>query len=71
MAQTKIRTVSYIRAGERLICTDELTPEQKAYVATALKTKYLNALFAGSAVFCPKEPLPPAAELFPALCAPK
>jgi len=64
----KIRTVSYIHVGDKLVCTDDLTPEQKTYVATVLKTKYLNALFAGRAVFEPKDPLPTAKDVFPELC---
>jgi len=63
--EKKIRTVSYIKAGEKLVCTEGLTPKQKAYVATVLKMRYLNELFAGRAVFEPGEPLPSAREVFP------
>lgn len=67
--ERKIKAVSYIKAGENLVSTDDLTPKQKAYVATVLKTRYLNELFAGRAVFEPSKPLPPAKEAFPELRA--
>lgn len=52
MAQ-KIRTVSYVHVGDRLVNTDELSPEQRAELATWLKCTYLNELYRGKAEFRP------------------
>lgn len=51
--QQKIKVISYVRVGEELVETGQLTPEQKIKLATRLKTTYLNALFAGQAEFRP------------------
>lgn len=51
----KIRAVSYVHVGDRLVCTDALTQGQKQQLATWIKVTYLNALFAGKAVFYPNE----------------
>ena len=56
--------MSYIHVGDRLVCTDDLTPEQKSYVGAVLKAEYLNAMFSGRAVFSP-EGLPDAETVFP------
>ena len=60
----KIRTVSYVHIGDRLVCTDDLNPLQKDYIGTVLKTTYLNELFAGRAVFEPVEQLPSRENVF-------
>ena len=54
MAKQKIKVISYVRVGEKLVETSQLTPEQKRQLGTWLKTTYLNALFAGQAVFRPE-----------------
>lgn len=52
--QTKIKTISFVQVGNRLVCTDDLNKEQRKYVATWIKTTYLNSLFQGKANFFPK-----------------
>ena len=47
----KIRTVSYVHVGDKLVNTKDLTEEQRVKVATWLKVTYLNALFRGKAEF--------------------
>lgn len=49
--QQKIRVVSYVHVGDELVCTDDLSKDQKKQLATWLKTTYLNSLFAGKAQF--------------------
>lgn len=51
--QPKIKAVSYVHVGDKLVCTDDLTPEMKAQLGTWLKTTYLNNLYRGQAVFKP------------------
>ena len=51
MEKQKIKIVSYVQVGEQLVCTDDLTDEQRRDLATWLKSTYLNALFAGQAEF--------------------
>ncbi|MBD5154318.1 MAG: hypothetical protein HDT15_04385 [Oscillibacter sp.] len=51
--QQEIKTVSYVHVGDKLVCTDDLTPEQKVRLGTWLKTTYLNNLYRGQAVFKP------------------
>ena len=51
----EIKVVSYVRVGDELVNTDDLSPEQKVDLATRLKVTYLNHLFAGQAVFKPVE----------------
>ena len=63
----KIRTVSYIHVGDKLVCTDDLNAEQKKYVATRLKQQYMNALFKGKAEFGLPDDLPAAEDVFPEL----
>lgn len=53
--QTKIKVISYVHVGDELVEFGQLTPEQKQRAATILKTNYLNALFAGKAVFFPAQ----------------
>lgn len=53
--KTEIKVVSYVRVGDDLVETSQLTPEQKECLGTWLKTTYLNHLFAGQAVFRPVE----------------
>ena len=40
MAEKKIKTVSFVHIGDKLVSTDELNAEQKSQVATWLKTTY-------------------------------
>jgi hypothetical protein len=47
----KIKVISYVRVGEELVETSQLSPENKQRLATWLKTTYLNNLYAGRAVF--------------------
>lgn len=47
----EIKAVSYVHVGDKLVCTDDLTQEQKRRLATELKLKWMNALFAGQAEF--------------------
>lgn len=49
----KIKVISYVRVGEDLVETSQLSPENKQRLATWLKTTYLNNLYAGRAVFRP------------------
>lgn len=51
--QQKIKVISYVRVGEELVETSQLTPEQRLEMATVLKIRYLNTLFAGRAEFRP------------------
>lgn len=52
--QREIKTVAYVHVGDQLVNVDDLDPEQKARLATKLKTTYLNELFRGKAVFFPE-----------------
>jgi hypothetical protein len=63
----KIRTVSYIHVGDRLVNTDDLNNEQKAYVATLLNQRFMNALFRGKAEFGLPADMPAAEDVFPEL----
>ena len=47
----EINTVSYVHVGDQLVRFDDLSQEQKAKAATALKLAYLNAMFQGKAKF--------------------
>lgn len=47
----EIRTVSYVHMGDKLVCTDDLTPEQKRRLGTWIQKTWLNELFRGQAVF--------------------
>ncbi len=51
----EIKTVSYVHVGDKLVCTDDLTPDLKARLGTWIKTTYLNNLYCGQAVFRPAE----------------
>ena len=51
VAEKKIKTVSFVHIGDKLVSTDELNAEQKSQVATWLKTTYLNNLFQGKPKF--------------------
>ena len=46
----EIRTVYYVHMGDKLVYTDDLTPEQKQRLGTWLKKTWLNELFRGQAV---------------------
>ena len=60
-----IRVEAYVTVGGVERNVDTLTEEQRRYLGTCLKTRYLNNLFAGRAVFSPREELPPVGEVFP------
>lgn len=51
----KIKVVSYVHVGDRLVNTQDLDPERKRQLATWIKCTYLNALFEGKARFYPAE----------------
>lgn len=51
----KIKVVSYVHVGDRLVNTQDLDPERKRQLATWIKCTYLNALFEGKARFYPVE----------------
>lgn len=55
MEAKKIKVVSYVRVGEQLVETSQLTPDQKRQLATWLKCTYLNHLYAGQAEFRPAQ----------------
>lgn len=61
--QQKIRAVSYVHVGDRLVCTDDLTQEQKNYVGAMLQVEMLNAAYRGKAEFTAN--LPPLEQVFP------
>lgn len=63
----KIRTISYIHVGDRLVDTETLNDEQKKYVATRLNQQFMNALFRGKAEFGLPDDLPAAEDVFPEL----
>ena len=47
----EIRTMSFVRIGDKLVNTDDLNDDQRLKLATWLKTTYLNTLFQGKAEF--------------------
>lgn len=49
----KITVRSFVHVGDELVDVDTLTQEQKIKFGTELRIQYLNALFAGKAVFYP------------------
>jgi hypothetical protein len=49
--EIEIKTRSFVHVGDKLVNTQDLTPEQKKKLATWIKVTYLNALFAGKAKF--------------------
>ena len=53
--EQKIKTVSYVHVGDKLVNTKDLNEEQRRTLATWLKITYLNALFEGEATFCCEE----------------
>ena len=56
MAKTMKLTVrSWVHQGDELIRFDSLPPDVRRAIATELKCKYLNALFAGKVTFHPSE----------------
>ena len=52
--QTDIKAVSYVHMGDKLVSTEELSPDQRRAFATWLKSSYLNSLFRGRASFYSK-----------------
>lgn len=64
-----IKVISYVPLtpdGSVKMRTDEMTPEQRSYVGACLRTKMLNAVYGGQAVFY-AEGLPPVETVFPQL----
>lgn len=51
----EIKTMSYVRMGGKLVCTDDLDAVKKKQLGIWLKTTYLNELFRGQARFYPAE----------------
>jgi hypothetical protein len=47
----KIRTQAFVHMNGELVNVDTLDEQQRERFATALKLDYLNALYAGKAVF--------------------
>ncbi|MCX7615181.1 MAG: hypothetical protein N2Z65_05450 [Clostridiales bacterium] len=52
-----IKTEAYLKNGESVCNLDHMKPEQKNVIGAALKKKYLNAVFADTAVFTSDIPL--------------
>ena len=50
-----IKVISYVHVGDKLVNTEDLTPEQRQRLANWLKAEWLNGLFQGRAVFRPAE----------------
>lgn len=46
-----IHVVAYVQSANGPVDVDTLSPEKKREVATALKIRYFNALYAGQAHF--------------------
>lgn len=59
--QRKIKCISYVHVGDKLVETSQLNPEQKERLASWLKVTYLNNLYAGKAVFWAEGETPPPA----------
>lgn len=56
MTKHGIRVESFVyKADGSLVNFDDLDPEERRKAATELKKRYLNALFAGQAVFTEAE----------------
>lgn len=55
MKRQEIKTYSQVRVGDKLVRTEDLTPEQRVQLGTWLKTTYLNQLYQGEVVFHPLE----------------
>ena len=53
MAAKKIKVRSYVRVGEELIETSNLTQEQKKQLGLWLTLTFMNNLYAGKAEFRP------------------
>ena len=51
VTKSGIHVVSYVQTVDGPVRFDDLTPEQKRKAATQIKASYLNALYAGRAVF--------------------
>lgn len=56
--QEPIKVVSYVRVGDELVNTEDLSPERKRELATWLTCTCMNALFAGKAKFYPTSSAP-------------
>lgn len=52
----KIKAVSFVHIGDKLVNTDNLNDEQRRRLATWLKITYLNTLFRGKAIFFESAP---------------
>lgn len=53
--EIKIKTVSYVHVGDRLVDTRELDPEQRRRLANWIECTGRNALFEGRAAFYPED----------------
>ena len=49
--QKEIKVISYCYVGDQLVCTDDLTAEQKERLAISIQYNCLTAQFAGVAEF--------------------
>lgn len=51
----RIHVVSYVHTADGLVNFEDLTQEQQTEAATKIKTEYMNAMYAGKAVFTTAE----------------
>ena len=56
MEKPKIKTRSGIRINGEFVELKDLPPEVKKFVGTNIALNYMNSLYAGRAVFSPKDP---------------
>lgn len=63
----KFNAASYVKINGEYVDTDDLTEGQRAYVATALNIKAMNAAYAGKREYRAVGGLPPVHEVFPQL----
>lgn len=53
--KTEIRTRAWVRVGNESVDVDTLSPEMREALAERLALTYFNTLYAGRAVFSPRE----------------
>ena len=53
--KTEIRTRAWVRVGNESVDVDTLSPEMRQALAEKLALTYFNTLYAGRAVFSPRE----------------
>ena len=63
----EFEAMSVVEIGDHQIDMDDMTPEQRQYVATKLTIQGLNAAYAGERRYFPETPLPSFKEVFPDL----